>query len=120
MAIKRRLFVFNARQYARLAFVLVVAVIGAVLLARAEDPTLRYLLSLATKEKDTTFPKQPVWNMLPFVLLGALVGGYLGNLFLNLIDGMVERWDKTHTGDRVTLFVGAFVGIITSVPVLLL
>src|SRR5579885_714959 len=118
MAIRRRLFVWNARQYGRTAFVLVFAVVGAILMTKAERPILDALYRLATGDIQNKLP--PSWEVVPFALLGALISGFIGNLLLNVVDPLVGRWDRMHTGDKVTLFLGAFAGIVMSVPVLLL
>jgi len=59
-------------------------------------------------------------NVIPFALLGAIVGAWLGNRILAWLEGIARRWDKMHTGDKVNLFLGSFVGIVVALPFLLL
>lgn len=59
-------------------------------------------------------------NMLPFALLGMILGGYLGVRFLLSLEKVGLRWDKMETSDKVTFFVGTFLGLIASVPLLLM
>lgn len=47
-------------------------------------------------------------------LLGAMLGLIVGTMALRLFDRALERWDKLDTGDKVTLFLGIFAGIVTS------
>lgn len=121
MAIKRRLFAWNARQYGRMSFVLVIAIIGAVILGVSYHRILDQI-SIWTfpSIKDRTYFRIYYWEAIPIATLGALVGAFVGNTVLNLTDRLVAMWDRMHTGDKVTLYVGAFAGIIMSVPVLLL
>jgi uncharacterized protein YacL len=55
---------------------------------------------------------------LPFALLGAMVGGFLGVRFLQALEGLGLRWDKMDAGDKVTVFVGTFAGLVASIPLL--
>lgn len=59
-------------------------------------------------------------NMLPFALLGIILGAYVGMRFLMSLETVGLRWDKMETGDKVTFFVGTFLGLIASVPLLLM
>lgn len=54
------------------------------------------------------------------VLTGFLVGGGIGNLASRLIERTGDRWERMESGDKVTLFLGVFAGIIASVPFLFL
>jgi uncharacterized protein YacL len=51
-------------------------------------------------------------------LLGAIVGGALGNVAVTLWRRSVVRWDDMEMGDKVSLFIGVFAGIVASVPFL--
>jgi uncharacterized protein YacL len=53
-------------------------------------------------------------------MLGVVVGGGLGNLCHAAIERLFGRWEKMQTGDKVTLFLGIFAGIIASLPFLFL
>lgn len=51
-------------------------------------------------------------------LLGFIIGGGIGNLIWRLFEAAGTKWDKMEKGDKVTLFLGIFAGIIASVPFL--
>lgn len=53
-------------------------------------------------------------------VLGAILGGVVGNLAQRFIERMLDRWDKMDSGDKVTLFLGIFAGIVASLPFLFL
>lgn len=58
--------------------------------------------------------------IVPFALLGMILGGYAGDRFLRSLERLGFRWDKMDAGDKVTIFVGIFAGLIASVPLLLM
>lgn len=107
---------------------LVFAVAGAFLLGSAAESLLTAIYSLFSRgvklNADELAGVKSVFRsplaVLPLALLGGLVGAFVGNVFLNGIDRLVQKWDRMHTGDKVTLFLGVFAGIIMAVPVLLL
>lgn len=119
MGVKRRLFAWNARLYGRMAFVVLFAIMGGFILGNLAESILNVLFTLVARKNATEFKFIPL-ETIPFALLGALIGAFAGNLLLNAADRLAERWDKMHMGDKVTLFLGAFAGIIMSFPVLLL
>lgn len=51
-------------------------------------------------------------------LLGFIIGGGIGNLVCRMFEAFGAKWDKMEKGDKVTLFLGIFAGIIASVPFL--
>lgn len=55
-----------------------------------------------------------------FATLGLVLGVLVGGLILNSIDRMAQKWDRMATGDKVTLFLGIFAGIVGSLPFLFL
>jgi uncharacterized protein YacL len=61
-----------------------------------------------------------VLDILPFVLLGAILGGYVGTLFLNTLEKLARLWDKMELGDKVNAFIGAFAGIFAALQFLAL
>lgn len=98
---------------------MVFAVIGAYLLGSSTDQILRGINAFVVRG-DTSQYRFQVWEIGPIALLGALIGGYIGNIALLGTERLVHKWDLMHTGDKVTLFLGVFAGIIASVPVLLI
>jgi len=117
----------NARQYGRSGFLLVFAVVGGIVLGGAAVDLLTWIFRLLqhptpTDTELTAFRGQlrsPL-SFIPLFLMGAVIGALIANGLLSLTDRLVAKWDRMHTGDKVTLYVGAFAGIIMSVPVLLL
>jgi uncharacterized protein YacL len=49
-------------------------------------------------------------------LLGFVVGAFVGNWVLNLFQTLDERWDRMDAGDKVSLMIGVFAGVLISVP----
>jgi len=127
MAIQRRLSAWNARQYGRMGIVLVFAAIGAAWLGVASSGLLTWLFTVLSRpspkpQEILTFRQvvQAPLAVIPLALIGALLGALCGNLFLELIDRLVQKWDRMHRGDKVTMVLAVFLGIIASIiPVLL-
>ncbi|KXK09851.1 MAG: TRAM domain-containing protein [Fimbriimonadaceae bacterium] len=59
-------------------------------------------------------------TQLAFGVLGLVAGAGLARTFVLVGDKVAEWWVTMDTGERVTLFLGTFAGIITSMPFLLL
>jgi uncharacterized protein YacL len=53
-------------------------------------------------------------------ILGLILGGGLGNFAAFAMERLDVRWRKMEAGDRVTLFVGIFAGIVAALPFLFL
>jgi uncharacterized protein YacL len=67
----------------------------------------------------THYPASPL-NVLPFALLGFLLGGFLGNRGMNLAEKWGQKWDKMEPGEKANIFLGVFAGFVVSVPFILL
>lgn len=120
---------------ARIFVILFFALFGGVLLGSVSPAVLLWLhtsisdrLNPTPTNPDLAVPR-PVTepprfdspaNMLPFALLGMILGAYVGMRFLMSLETVGMRWDKMETGDKVTFFVGTFLGLIASVPLLLM
>ncbi len=66
-----------------------------------------------------TYPEsRNPWTVVAMALLGAIVGASVGNFACNGIEAALRRWDDMEMGDKVTLFVGVFAGILASIPFL--
>ncbi|MBX3112092.1 MAG: TRAM domain-containing protein [Fimbriimonadaceae bacterium] len=61
--------------------------------------------------------RQPI-TMVALALLGLILGGGVGSSMSNAQERLAATWEKMATGDKVTLFMGVFAGIIVSMPFL--
>jgi uncharacterized protein YacL len=70
-------------------------------------------------ERSTEYPgsSNPI-VLAAMALLGAIVGGAFGNVAYGLWRKWVDKWDQMEVGDKVSLFVGLFAGIVASFPFL--
>lgn len=59
-------------------------------------------------------------SVFPLAVLGGIVGAWLGSKVFDWFEKTIERWDKMASGDKVTLFIGAFVGVVVSLPFMVL
>jgi len=53
-------------------------------------------------------------------VLGGIIGIGLARLLIRISERQVSKWEKLHTGDKVNVFLGGFLGLIASMPILLL
>lgn len=109
-----------------LVVIVVFALIGAGILGSIAQPVVIWLFLvigrlISGNTPDTSnFHIIPLATALPFTLLGIILGSYLGMRFLRSLENIGIRWDKMDAGDKLTLFVGIFAGLIASVPLLLM
>ncbi|MFN3961875.1 MAG: PIN/TRAM domain-containing protein [Fimbriimonadaceae bacterium] len=61
--------------------------------------------------------RQPA-TLIALGLLGAILGGVFGDVGSRLLGKANERWRQMASGDRVTVFMGSFAGILASIPFL--
>lgn len=107
-------------------FVLLCMIAAAVLMAKAAPDLLQSLYDNFLKSYGGKPGDKPEFNTgsplyaFAFGVMGIVIGAGIGNLFIRIGDGMDRRWSKMDSGDKVTLFVGIFFGLIASVPFLLL
>src|SRR5688572_33185386 len=59
-------------------------------------------------------------SIFPLAVLGSIVGAWIGSKAFRWLERTIERWDKMASGDKVTLFIGMFVGVVVSLPFLVL
>lgn len=53
-------------------------------------------------------------------LLGFVLGAFIGNSILNGFQNLDEKWDRMDGGDKVSLMIGVFAGVVISVPFMVL
>lgn len=90
------------------------ALLGAVVLGAAAGPTLDLLFSGIARYALHSTAQTPTWTPLsaaPFAFLGLLLGGFLGNRAMNLIEKWLARWDKMAAGEKANIFLGVFGGL---------
>lgn len=51
-------------------------------------------------------------------LAGLIVGGLIGGWFVRAVERIGIRWEELEAGDKVTLFVGTFAGLVMSIPII--
>lgn len=59
-------------------------------------------------------------SIMPLAVLGSIFGAWIGSKAFRWLERTMERWDKMASGDKVTLFIGIFVGVVISLPFLVL
>lgn len=59
-------------------------------------------------------------SVVPFALLGLLLGGFVGNRAMNSVERLASRWDKMAVGEKANIFLGIFAGFVLSVPFILM
>jgi uncharacterized protein YacL len=61
-----------------------------------------------------------VASILPLAFLGGILGAWIGSKAFNFLERTVDRWDKMASGDKVTMFLGIFMGVVISLPFMVL
>ena len=59
-------------------------------------------------------------SIFPLTVLGAIIGGWVGSKLFHWFERTIVRWDQMASGDKVTIFIGLFVGVVISLPFLVL
>lgn len=62
--------------------------------------------------------RQPL-ILFALAILGAVLGGVIGSLMINLFNKLRVVWNQLETGDKVNIFLGGIIGIIGSLPFLI-
>lgn len=124
---KRLLLAFRSggvRLYVRFLFVLGFAILFAFLLGRIAPVACKAIYDFLVRFLAPSNREAPSFigfqYVAPFALMGAMLGSFIGNWMLHRIDNVMLRWDKMDMGDKVTLFLGIFLGLIASSPFLFL
>ncbi len=102
-------------------FILLLALIGAAGFGLSAPRFLQWLFEQVAQKRGEVF----LYAHSPFlavaaVALGLMVGMGIGRTLVWLRDRSDEMWDTLDTGDKVTLFLGIFVGLIGAMPFLVL
>jgi uncharacterized protein YacL len=106
----------------RTALLVVFALLGAAGLATVAIPLLNTLSGWIAKVSGTHTISQTsypdVAKVAPFVLLGLIFGGYIGNVLTNAFLALSGRWKGMDLGAKANFFVGSFIGIFASINIL--
>lgn len=102
----------------------VFALLGAFLLGSVSGPALDFLFQgigryVLKTPSGNAFPTN-AFSVVPFALLGVLLGGFLGNRIAHWAEVGGGRWDKMEAGEKANVFLGVFTGFVVSVPFILL
>lgn len=104
------------------------AVVGALVMGSVAPTVIEYLYHfveyLLTRQQQGPVAPRPDFTVnnpttiVPFALLGAILGGWVGARFMRGLEKLGMRWENMDIGDKVTVFVGIFAGLVAAVPVL--
>ena len=72
--------------------------------------------SRKTLPSDEDYDSENPAILAAMAFLGAIVGGAIGNICVTIWQKSVIKWDKLDLGDKVSLFIGVFAGIVASTP----
>jgi uncharacterized protein YacL len=103
----------------RRVFIVVVALAGAVLFGVFATQALRAVFDLINRGDNPYEVSNPV-TVVGSSALGLILGLGVARSLLLLKDRIGAKWDTLETGDKVTLFMGSFVGLLAAMPFLVL
>ena len=104
----------------RKIFLSIFGAAGAILFARYGASVLNALFDLFRGGRESPYE---FWNPVTLFgtgVLGLIVGMGVARLLIWFRDRSDEKWDTLETGDKVTLFLGVFIGLIAAMPFLIL
>ncbi len=102
----------------RLSILVLFACAGGWALRSAAPAILDWLYAVIAK--GVAHENNSVVQLMPMIVLGVILGLFCGSLVINWITKLGFRWDRMNTGDKVNIFLGVFIGLVASVPFLLL
>jgi uncharacterized protein YacL len=104
----------------RSGLLVVFGLLGAVGFGMLSVPLLNGLSNKIAHTVGANAPSgYPDWlKIAPFVLLGAIFGGYIGNLLTDLGERLSARWKSLDLGSKINIFIGSFLGIFTSINII--
>lgn len=127
----RKAFVDNDSSVAakiRFAFVVVGAIAGAVFFGQYGQEYLKTaysyiagLLKMTVTDKDNPYSNHlhiPV--AVSMAVFGGIIGGFLARTIVLTIERSIQSWDRMDKGDKITLFLGFFLGLVVSIGPLML
>ena len=101
----------------RTIFVSLFAIVAAVVFGFGAIPVLTWIRLKTVGEGLPQSTSVPI-SVTASVLLGIIVGGVLANLLLTGFGRLGDKWDRMDSGDKVTVFMAALVGLLASTPFL--
>lgn len=111
-------------RFLRLGFVIGCAVLGGWAFGSGARTLLAWLYDLILNigaSRDPVSPQQiPIPAVIAVTFTGALIGLGIGNLLLRMFESVGNGWDKMDGGQKVTLFLGIFIGMVASLPFMFL
>lgn len=102
-------------------FVLAGAVLGASVAAyygNAYLPELSKWIAHKVKRETYTDPGFQALGMVGAAVLGAILVATICGLLIDFAEFSIQRWKGMHKGERLTTMLGAFLGILASLPIL--
>lgn len=106
-------------RYFRLVVQIACAAGGAIGGAVTANSFLSWLFGLARSDPSVTF-EVPRSSVVAMAVLGTMIGVGIGTLLARLVFRFLEQWDGMDSGEKVTLFLGIFAGLVASSPFLFL
>jgi len=89
------------------------ALLGGFLFARSGPEIVDLILKWV--KSDVSYPLNNVALRIPFALLGAIVGVFVGSLIVRLVQGGDQRWKKLEEGQKVTAVLSIIIGLFAAV-----
>lgn len=102
----------------RIAAIVLVGAAVAVLFGAGTPPVLDWLYSIVAKQ-ETHLEAGVSYSIAAASVLGFLVGSGFANLVIGWFGLLGRKWTRLDSGDKVTLFLGVFIGLLASTPFLL-
>lgn len=97
---------------------LVFALLGAVVFASLSTGAFRWVYDLIRGDRDNPFDVSNPVTVGGSAVFGLVAGMGFARLLMWLRDRGDEKWDTLDTGDKVTLFIGIFFGLVGAMPFL--
>ncbi|MCB8932201.1 MAG: hypothetical protein M9921_14240 [Fimbriimonadaceae bacterium] len=94
---------------------------GAIAGALTANSFMTWLFRMAQSRSDPTAAFEvPSSSVVAMAVLGTMIGVGIGTMLARLFYRFLEQWDRMDSGDKVTLFLGIFAGLVASSPFLFL